>query len=237
MDARAPGAEPPGTPVSDRWVASFRRGNSPCCPGWNCPAGRSSPRSSASSQQLLLLGSSFVGVVTSTCTMRSPRPPPRRCVTPRPCSGIHCRICAPWDGCRPPRDRQRAVQRHLGAERGRGHRNGHRAVHVPGAAGTWSAAARGSRRRGHRRDRHRARPRPRPRAGSRAVVDTGGILTVSVRRRDRTRPSPAHSGRESGPTVPSLALRTRPGGHDLPEEGPRDLGHLTPPATHVTGLG
>ena len=43
--------------------ASFSRENSPCCPGWNCPVGRSSPRSLASSRSSRSCsGSSLVGV-------------------------------------------------------------------------------------------------------------------------------------------------------------------------------
>src|SRR5690348_8474392 len=127
------------------------------------------------------------------------------------------------------------LQRHLGAERGRGHRNGHRAVQIVPAP-----LERGVRQLVDLDVEVTGRTATGPdlalarELDPRAVVDTGGDLDGQR----ATRPDPPVTGalgagsRDDGPEA--LALRTRPGGHDLPEEGPRDLGHLTPPATHVT---
>ena len=76
--------------------------------------------------------SSLVGVVTSTWTIRSPRPPPRRCVMPRSCSGID------WPDWVPGRMSISSMPSsvssgHLGAERRRRHGDGDRAVQVVAA--------------------------------------------------------------------------------------------------------
>ena len=218
--------------------ASFSRENSPCCPGWNCPVGRSSPRSLASSRSSsLLLGVELGrGLRPRRGRCRSPRPPPRRCVTPRPCSGIDWPDWVPGRMSTSSSAVQR-LQRHLGAERRRRHREGDRAVQVVaapledrvrplvdldvqvagGAAAGADLALAGE-------------------LDARAVVDPGRDLDGE--RAAGADPAVAGAlgarGRDDG--AEALALRARPGRHDLAEEGPVHLRHLAAAAAHVAGL-
>ncbi|CAM5304240.1 hypothetical protein STANM309S_00790 [Streptomyces tanashiensis] len=76
--------------------ASLSRRTAPAAPAGTGRIEPSSPRSLASSRRSRSCSaSSLLGVVTSTCTIRSPQPLPRRCVTPRPCSGIDWPDCVP----------------------------------------------------------------------------------------------------------------------------------------------
>src|SRR5699024_7806440 len=66
------------------WNFSRSRENMPGLAGARRASGRSSPRMEAKfCSRLSCSSSSLVGTVTLICTCRSPRPPPRRCPTPR----------------------------------------------------------------------------------------------------------------------------------------------------------
>src|SRR5690606_23043247 len=72
--------------------ASLSLPNRPALAGVIRPSGRDSPRSSAScASSSRCRSSSLVGTRTSRCTRRSPRPVPRRWVTPCP-----CRVMMSW---------------------------------------------------------------------------------------------------------------------------------------------
>src|SRR5262249_7453356 len=69
-----------------------------------------------------------------------------------------------------------------------------------------------------------------------AVVDTGRDLPGE--RPPRAPPAVARAlrARVRDDRAEALALRARPGRHDLTQEGPRDLRDLTAATAHVTGL-
>ena len=181
-------------------------------------------------------GRAWSGSCTSTCTMRSPRPPPRRCVTPRPCSGID------WPDWVP--GRMSTSSRPSSVSSG---------TLVPRAAaviGMVTVQCRSSPRRWNVRVRQLVDLDVQVAGGAAAGADLAlareldaGAVVHTGRDLDREGAAGADAAvaralraRGRHHRAEALALRAGARGHDLAEEGPRHLRHLAAAAAHVAGL-